>query len=89
MAMTLVAFVAVRLCFTTWIRPDLITPQVLAVALDPNHTGFGSSGFLPIALGPGTLQPDPPTIPNSWITSIQIENRAGQPLTSQVLEHLA
>lgn len=87
MAITLVGFVAVRLCFTTWIRPDFIAPQVLAVALDPNTTGYGSSSFLPFPIGPSTLQPAPPHIPNSWITSIQIENRAAQLLTSQVLNH--
>jgi hypothetical protein len=85
MTTTLVAFVAARLVMVTWIRPHLITPIHRDFALDPVSTGFGSSGLLLFDSGPSTLQPTPPDIPNAWITSTEIVDRAGHALTSRVL----
>ena len=76
MATTLVAFVAARVGFTTWVRPHLITPLRRDFALDPNATGFGPSG----------LRPNAPNIPNGWIYSSRIVDNAGRPLSSQVLK---
>src|SRR5262245_8006621 len=42
MAVTLFAFVAVRICATYGLRPRLFAPQYQALALDPASTGFGS-----------------------------------------------
>jgi hypothetical protein len=91
---TLVAFVAVRLATTSWIRPLLIAPLHRAVALDPGSTGFGSSasgltGLAVLVLGDrraSTLQPAPPNIPNAWITSTRIVDRSGHSLTTRVLD---
>ena len=85
MVVTLVALLTARLAFIHWIRPHLIAPMIRAFALNPTSTGFGSSGFLLFGSGPATLQPASPDIPNAWITSTQIVDRAGHALTTQVL----
>ena len=84
MLTTLVAFTAARIAFRIWIRPYLIPPLTKSLALDPASTGYGSAGFLPFAGSP-TLQPNPPDIPNAWITSIGIVNRDGGALTASEL----
>ena len=86
MATTLVAFIAARLAFTSWIRPHLMAPAHLIIALNPTKTGFGFSGLVFFAGGPGTLQPSPPDIPNAWVTSTRIVDKAGRGLTTQVLK---
>lgn len=88
MATTLVAFVAVRLAFNHWLRPSLIAPVTRAFALNPDSTGFGWSGNLANLLfssQQGTLQPSPPNLPNAWIISMRIVDKAGHALTNQVL----
>jgi hypothetical protein len=87
MATTLATFVTGRLTFIHWIRPHLIAPAIRYFALDPVSTGFGSSGSLFSGFGPSTLQPSPPDIPNAWITSTQIVDKAGHALTSHVLKN--
>jgi hypothetical protein len=87
MVTTMVAFVVVRVAVTNWVRPYLIDPVHRDFALDPTSTGFGSSGSLLLDLGPSTLQPSPPNIPNAWITSTQIADKAGHALTTQVLKN--
>lgn len=52
-----------------------------ALPLNPSTTGYGSSGFLPLAPAP-SLQPAAPDLPNAWITSITIVNGKGDELTS-------
>ena len=86
MATTLVAFIAARLAFTSWIRPHLVTPAHLVLALNPATTGFGLSGPVFFVGGAGTLQPSAPDIPNAWVTSTRIVDNAGRGLTTQVLE---
>ena len=85
MATTLVAFIAARLAVTHWIRPHLIAPLHRASALDPTSTGYGSSGSLLSGPGQSNLQPAPPDIPNAWITSTHIVDKAGHALTPQLL----
>jgi hypothetical protein len=85
MMVTLVGFVAARLAVKIWLRPLLITPLTRSLALEPGSTGYGSSGYLPIA-PPATLQPNPPDIPNGWITSIGVvSNHGGATLTATEL----
>jgi hypothetical protein len=85
MMLTLVGFVAARLAVKIWLRPILISPLTRSLALDPATTGYGSSGYLPIA-PPATLQPNPPDIPNGWITSIGVvSNHGGATLTATEL----
>ena len=85
MMLTLVGFVAARLAVKIWLRPFLITPLTRSLALAPGSTGYGSSGYLPIA-PPATLQPNPPDIPNGWITSVGVvSNHGGARLTATEL----
>jgi ABC-type transport system involved in multi-copper enzyme maturation permease subunit len=85
MAATLVLFVAARLAMIHSVRPYLITPVLRVLALNPASTGYGSSGSLLSGFGQSTLQPAPPNIPNAWILSIRIVDKAGAALTNHVL----
>jgi hypothetical protein len=83
MLATLVVFIATRIVFRTWVRPDLIPPVIRSLALDPGSTGYGQQGFLPLAaLSSPALQPAAPNLPNAWITSIGIVNSRGGALTA-------
>ncbi len=84
MAVTLAGFTAARVAFRLLARPVLLPPVSAALALDPATTGYGSSGFLPIAPPPG-LQPAAPDLPNAWVTSIGIVDGKGDGLTGSVL----
>ena len=84
MMTTLVLFVAVRVCFRTWVRPHLLRPVTDALALNPASTGYGSAGFLPFPPAPA-LQPAAPDIPNAWITSIRIVSKHGSTLKASQL----
>ena len=92
MAVTLFAFVVVRVCFTYGVRPRVIGPAHRVLALDPASTGFGSEVSPSIILkslfnGGPTSEMDPatPNIPNAWIYSTRIVDRSGHDLTNQVL----
>jgi hypothetical protein len=84
MAATLAGFTAARVAFRLLGRPVLLTPVTRALVLDPATTGYGSSGFLPLA-PPPSLQPAAPDLPNAWVTSIGIVNGKGDGLTGSVL----
>ena len=84
MAATLAGFTAARVAFRLLARPVLLPKVTAARALDPATTGYGSSGFLPLAPSPG-LQPAAPDLPNAWVTSIGIVNGKGDGLTGSVL----
>lgn len=84
MAATLLAFTATRLAFRLLARPRLLPPVTRALALNPATTGYGSSGFLPLA-PPPALQPAAPDLPSAWITSVAIVNGKGQGLTGSEL----
>ena len=85
MFVTLAVFVAVRLAELTWVRPYLLRPVLLNLALKPGSTGYGQAGTLSVLFGSPTLMPNPPDLPNTWITSAQIVNARGEALTTQVL----
>jgi len=81
MAVTLVGFVAVRQVFTNWVRPALVAPSHLSVALGGDTPmGLGKS-----LAGPLTLWPQPPALPNAWVYSTRIVDQHGHTLTSQAL----
>lgn len=82
MATTLVAFVFARLAFVSWIRPNLFAPAYKALSLDPVSTGYGTSGG---SMATATLLPGPPKIPNAWVYSTQIVDKAGHALTHSIL----
>ena len=84
MAITLVGFTGARVAFMYWIRPHLAAPLHKSFSL----TGFAIPGF-------GVQQPEgivsltPPTvgIPNGWVYSTAVVNKAGVSPTSQYLLH--
>jgi ABC-2 family transporter protein len=80
MATAFFGFVAVRLTFTHFVRPNLVAPKALTAALDPDATGFGRSGS-----GPAVLEPSARGIPNAWIQSVSIVDKSGHGLTGDVL----
>jgi hypothetical protein len=81
MASTLAVFVFIRIAFNHWIRPHLITPLKAVTPLSLNTIGgFGSQNGSALNLFPGA-----PNIPNGWIYSTQIVDKAGHALTSQYL----
>ena len=84
MAATLAGFTAARVAFRLLARAVLVPPVSAALALDPATTGYGSSGFLPLA-PPPSLQPAAPDLPNAWVTSIGIVDGKGDGLTGSVL----
>jgi hypothetical protein len=82
MAATLVAFVAVRLSFSAFIRPHLIAPIRDVTPINPMVMGFGSfNGGAPMLL------PNPPNLPNAWIYTTEIVTRSGHALTAPQLAH--
>jgi hypothetical protein len=85
MFVTLAVFVAVRLTEFSWLRPRLLRPVLLNLALNPGSTGYGQEGTLSVLFSSPTLQPNPPNLPNTWITSLGVVNARGQALTTQVL----
>lgn len=84
MAATLLTFTPARLAFRLLARLWLFPPVTRALALNPATTGYGSSGFLPLA-PPPALQPAAPDLPNAWVTSIAIVNGNGKGLTASEL----
>jgi hypothetical protein len=86
MAVTLAVFIATRLAELTWVRPRLLPPVLLNLALNPGSTGYGQAGTLSVLFGSPTLMPNPPNLPNTWITSTRIVNAHGEGLTTQVLD---
>jgi hypothetical protein len=82
MISTLVVFVAVRLAVVHWLRPRLITPVV--ERLPVTVAGYGSEGFLPFMPSP-SLQLQPPSLPNAWITSIEVVSKTGRGLSAAQL----
>lgn len=92
MAVTLFAFVVVRVGTTYGVRPRIIGPTHLVKALDPNSTGFGSETSPGIMLnslfngGPSSaLEPATPNIPNAWIYSTRVVDASGHDLTNRIL----
>ena len=85
MALTLAVFIATRLAELTWLRPRLLPPVLLSLALNPGSTGYGQAGTLSVLFGSPTLMPNPPDLPNAWMTSLRIVNARGQALTTPEL----
>jgi hypothetical protein len=86
MFVTLAVFITVRLAELTWVRPRLLHPVLLNLALNPGSTGYGQEGTLSVLFSSPTLMPNPPNLPNTWITSARIVNVHGEGLTTQVLD---
>ena len=80
MAATLVGFVAARLVVENWMRPNLAPPLHKAYSL--LTTGFGS---LQLSAPSGTYALTAPrvAIPNAWLLSTALVDRAGHALTGK------
>jgi hypothetical protein len=82
MASTLVAFVAVRLVFTHWVRPHLITPVHLVTAL----RATSGMTYNETNNGPLTLIGSKP---GAWVYSAQVVNKAGNAVPGVFLDREA
>jgi hypothetical protein len=81
MATALAGFVATRLLFNSFVFPKLIAPNHRSLALNQETVqGFGQMNGGPFTLFPGNLN-----LPNAWIYSTQFVDKAGHPLSSQIL----
>ena len=93
MAVTLVAFTAVRVVTAFGLRPRLVAPEQHALALDPGSTGLGSAASPSLLLngwfngGPSSaLDPATPPMPDAWILSTRVVDGGGHALTDAVLD---
>jgi ABC-type transport system involved in multi-copper enzyme maturation permease subunit len=83
MAVTLAFFVGSRLAVTYWIRPHFLTPvkQSLTLVWGPGAglaQGSEGGGFFII--------PPTPTLPNAWVYSNAVVDKAGHPPSSQFIQ---
>ena len=85
MAVTLVGFVGARLAVAFWVRPHLASPMHESLSLTD---GLASPGF-GVQQPEGIVSLNPPTvgIPNGWVYSTAVVNKAGAPPSSQYLLH--
>jgi hypothetical protein len=85
MAVTLATLLTTRILVTEWIRPLAARPRTNELPLDPNTTGYGAAGNILLGIGPSTLRPTTPDLPNAWIQSVDVVDQAGKPLPDEVL----
>jgi ABC-type transport system involved in multi-copper enzyme maturation permease subunit len=78
MATTLVGFVGARLAVTYWVRPHLMSPVRASMAVNTS-SGLGISKS---SSGLSVMAPSV-NIPNAWVYSSQLADRAGNAPTSQ------
>jgi len=83
MATTLAAFVVVRILDNQYLLPHLLAPvrRSYALSLGSTIAGYGGQNGGAASLFPGT-----PNIPNAWILTTDITNKAGQVLTPGVVK---
>lgn len=84
MAVTRVGFAAARLAVTYWVRPNLASPvhETLALAAGSGPgCGFGFGTAASVHLNPPQVD-----IPNAWVYSTAVVDKAGQAPTSHHLE---
>lgn len=78
---TLVGFVAVRLALILWVFPNLIAPSLASLPVSANSSlGFGPGPAGITFVADGTM-----TIPNAWVLSYQLVDKAGHVATSTSL----
>ncbi|HYB30078.1 MAG TPA: hypothetical protein VEF89_25955 [Solirubrobacteraceae bacterium] len=81
MVATLLGFVAARIVFTLWVRPHLLSAKE---ALVSTMAGKGVD-FLPTLV---SVAAAPPPIPNAWMVSAAIVDRAHHALSAAQLDDL-
>jgi ABC-2 family transporter len=84
LATTLVLFAVARVAMTLWLRPRLISPEHLTATLQASRVGYGRKS----SSGGYNLFPDPPDLPNAWISATRVVDDTGHALTSQDLSRL-
>ena len=77
MATTLFVFVFVRLAVIHWLRPNFFAPEHRSTSLDAVGIGYGRTNS-----GPDTLMADHPHLPNAWVSSTRIVDKAGHTITA-------
>lgn len=81
MAVTLVTFIAVRAALTLWVFPNLIAPSITSMPVTSNS----SLGFSPGPAGITFVADGRMTIPNGWVLSNQLVDKAGRAPTPTAL----
>jgi len=84
MAATLLGFVAARVVVTFWVRPYLLSSREV---LTPVTAGKGIGFFVP-SPGNVSIVPGSPPIPNAWMISAALVDRAGHALGAAQLHDL-
>jgi hypothetical protein len=84
MAVTLAGFIGARLAVTDWLRPHFMSPATVSLPLSANNAGFQIDG--PVGSG-ATVVPSTPNLPNAWVSSANIVDRAGLAPTSGDIAH--
>jgi len=83
MAATLLGFVAARIAFTFWVRPHLLAAKAVLVPVT-----FGNGvGFVSSASGV-SIAPNSPSIPNAWVISAALVDRAHHVVSAARLHDL-
>jgi hypothetical protein len=82
MATTLVAYIAMRFAVTYGIRPHFASPITKSLKLGPN----AFDGFVMTPSGVTVAAPNLP-VPNGWVLSTSIVDKAGNPPTSTFLSN--
>jgi hypothetical protein len=83
MAATIGGFAAVRLTVTYWIRPHLASPVHESLPLSAGSgANFGFDAANSISLNPPQVN-----VPNGWIYSTAVVDRAGHAPSSQYVAH--
>jgi len=83
MGATLVGFAAARLAVTYWARPNLASPAKESLPLSAGSGpgfGFGASNGATVVLTPPQVN-----VPNGWVYSTAVLDKAGHAPTSQEL----
>jgi hypothetical protein len=85
MAITLVGFIGARLAVTYWLRPHYMSPATRSLPLTTADAGFSFTGPLG-APGVASITPQPPNLPNAWVSGASIVDNAGQAPTSAFIK---
>jgi hypothetical protein len=83
MAATFVSFIAVRIGFTIWVRPNLLAARHVLRSITQGQ-GFGFIGS-PTSIN---IFAGPPVIPNAWTVSAVLVDRARHALSTAQLHNL-
>ena len=85
MAATLLGFVAARIAFTLWVRPHLLPTKHVLVPADGREGPRRSSGARRASASPAGAPP----IPNAWMVSAAVVDRAHHALSTAQLHDSA